>query len=106
MNTAEKLAKLNKQLDLARQMVSASDPRVGEAEQRAATALIQRITSDIGAGQHAAAARAAAELLRAVLAFQASWATGQNSATGRVLTQVETLAAEIEAELRQKAAGG
>lgn len=106
MTTTEKLAKLKKQLDLARSMVSASDPRVGDAEQRAATTLIQRVTNDIDAGQHAAAARAAAELRRAVLTFQASWATGQSSATGRVLTQVETLAAEIEAELRQKAAGG
>jgi hypothetical protein len=106
MTTAEKLAKLRKQLDLARAMVNASDPRAGEAEQRVATTLVARITSDMNGGNFGAAARAATELRRAVLNFQASWARGESSATGRVLTQVETLAAEIETELRTKAAGG
>lgn len=106
MTTLEKLAKLNKQLDLSRQMVNASDPRVGEAEYRAASGLIARITGDIGLGHSGAAARAAGELRRAVLNLQASWARGESSATGRALTQVETLAAEIEAELRKQAADG
>lgn len=106
MTTLDKLAKLKKQLDLSRAMVNASDPRVGEAEHRSATGLIARISSDIELGQHDAAARAAGELRRAVLNLQASWARGESSATGRALTQVETLAAELEAELRKKAAGG
>lgn len=106
MTTAEKLAKLKAQLDLARAMVIASDPKAGVAEQRAATALIQRITGDMTLGHHDEAAKAARELYKTVLKFQAAWAKGESSATGRALTQVETLAAEIEAELRRKAAGG
>ena len=106
MTTAEKLAKLNKQLAMARAMISASDPRAGDAENRAAAALIVRITGDIGLGRHAAAASASSALHRVGVSLPTAWASGDTSATGRVLTQVETLAAEIEAELKQKAAGG
>ena len=106
MTTAEKLAKLNKQLAMARAMISASDPRAGDAENRAAAALIVRITGDMGLGRHSTAASAASELHRVIISMQKAWASGDSSATGRVLTQVETLAAEIEAELKQKAAGG
>ena len=106
MTTAEKLAKLKAQLDLARAMVNASDPRAADVEQRAATALISRITGDMTLGHYDEAAKAAGELYRTVLKLQAAWAKGESSATGRALTQVETLAAEIEAELRRKAAGG
>lgn len=106
MTTAEKLVKLKAQLDLSRDMVNASDPKAADAEHRAVTALILRITGDMTLGHHDEAARAARELYEAVLKFQAAWAKGESSATGRVLTQVERLAAEIEAELRRKATGG
>lgn len=105
MTTAEKLAKLKAQLDLAQAMVNASDPRAADAEQRAVTALILRVTGDMTLGHYDEAARAARELYGAVLKLQAAWAKGESSATGRALTQVETLAAEIEAELRRKASG-
>ena len=106
MTLAEKLTKLNKQLGLARAMINASDPKSGDAENRAATALILRITGDISLGHYDAAATSATELHRMVVKMQKAWASGDSSATGRALTQVETLAAEIEAELKQKAAGG
>jgi len=105
MTTAEKLAKLKSQIDLACAMVNASDPKAADNEQRAVTALILRVTGDMTLGHYDEAAKAAGELYRAVLKFQAAWAKGESSATGRALTQVETLAAEIEAELRKKAAG-
>ena len=106
MTTAEKLAKLKAQLDLASAMVIASDPRAAEAEKRDVTQLILRVTGDMSLGHYDEAAKSASELYRAVLKFQAAWAKGESSATGRALTQVEALAAEIEADLRKKAAGG
>jgi hypothetical protein len=105
MTTMEKLAKLKSQIDQACAMVKASDPNAADTEQRAVNALILRITGDVTAGHYDEAAKVAGELRRAVLKLQAAWASGQSSATGRVLTQVETLAAEIESELRQKALG-
>ena len=106
MTTAEKLAKLKSQIDLACAMVNASDPKATDNEQRAVTALIQRVTDHMTAGHYAEAAKAARELHRAVVKLQMAWARGESSATGRALTQVETLAAEIDAELSKKAAGG
>jgi hypothetical protein len=103
MTTTEKLRKLKSQVDQACAMVNASDPGAADAERREVTALILRVTGDVGLGHYDEAARAAKELSHAVLRLQAAWATGQSSATGRVLTQVETLAREIEAELRQQA---
>jgi hypothetical protein len=105
MTTQEKLSKLKAQVDQACAMVGASDPKAADFEQRAVTAQIMRVIGDMGLGNHAEAAQAAEELYRAVLKLQAAWATGQSSATGRVLTQVEKLAAEIREELRRKAAG-
>jgi hypothetical protein len=105
MTTAEKLAKLKAQLDLARAMVTASDPKAAEFEHREVTALMLRVTGDMGLGHYDEAASSARELYQAVLKLQAAWAKGESSATGRALTQVETLAAEIEADLRRKAAG-
>lgn len=106
MTTAEKLAKLKSQVGLACDMIKASDPQAAATHQRAITSLILRITGDMGLGHYDEAAKAAGELRAAVLQLQAAWARGESSATGRALTQVETLAAEIEAELRRKAAGG
>jgi hypothetical protein len=100
MTTEEKLAKLKSQLVQARAMIGASDPKAGESEQRAAAGLIQRVKDAMAHNRCDEAASVARELYRAVLKFQAAWATGQSSATGRALTQVETLAAEIEVELR------
>lgn len=105
MTTTEKLAKLKAQLDGAHDMIKASDPAAADAEWRTATSLILRITGDITLKHYEEAANAAGELSGAVLKLQAAWAKGESSATGRALTQVETLAAEIEAELRRKAAG-
>jgi hypothetical protein len=99
MSTMEKLAKLKSQLGQARAMIGASDPTAGASEQRAAVALIQRISDAMTHKRYDEAAKVARELYQAVLKFQASWATGQSSATGRALTQVETLAAEIQTEL-------
>lgn len=104
MTTAEKLAKLKSQIDLACAMVGASDPKAAEAEKRTVAALIQRITGDMTQGRYDQAARSARELSAAVLNLQAAWARGESSATGRALTQVEKLATEIEAELRAKVA--
>src|SRR5262245_7794414 len=105
MTTTEKLRKLKTQIDQACAMVNASNPGTAEAEQHEVTALILRVTGDIGLGHYDEAATAAHQLYRAVLFIQAAWATGESSATGRVLTQVETLAADIERELRARAAG-
>jgi hypothetical protein len=105
MTTAEALAKLRSQVDLACDMIKASDPKA-EAQRRAISSLTSRITHDMTLGHHREAARAAGELRVAVLQLQAAWARGESSATGRALTQVESLAAEIEAKLRRKAAGG
>ena len=105
MTTTEKLKKLKSQVDQACAMVNASDPGAAHAERREVTALILRITGDNGLGNHDEAARAAKELYQAVLKLQAAWATGESSATGRVLTQVEALAREIETDLRQQASG-
>jgi hypothetical protein len=102
MTTLEKLGKLKTQVDLACSMVKATDPRAAE-EQRSITALITRITGDIGLGHYDEAAKVAGELHRTLIRLQKGWAMGESSATGRVLTQVETLGAEIAAELRQKA---
>jgi hypothetical protein len=102
MTTLEKLGKLKTQVDLACSMVKATDPRAAE-QQRNITALITRITGDIGLGHYNDAAQVADELHRALIKLQKGWAMGESSATGRALTQVETLAAEIEAELRKKA---
>jgi hypothetical protein len=100
MSVQEKLAKLNEQLKLAGSMVQASDPNAAASEQRSITALIQRITADVTLKHYAEAAKVARELHRAVLKLQAAWAMGESSATGRVLTHVETLAADIAAELQ------
>jgi hypothetical protein len=105
MTTAEKLARLKSQIDQACAMVKASDPKAADTEQREVTSLILRITGDMTLGHYSEAADVAGELHRAVLKLQAAWASGQSSATGRVLTQVETLAAEIEKDLRLKAGG-
>jgi hypothetical protein len=105
MTTTEKLRKLKTQIDQACAMVNASNPGAAEAERHEVTALILRVTGDIGLGHDDEAATAAHQLYRAVLKLQAAWATGESSATGRVLTQVETLAAEIERDLRARAAG-
>jgi hypothetical protein len=105
MATTEKLKKLKTQIDQACAMVNASNPGAADAERREVTALILRVTGDIGLGHYDEAAGAANQLYRAVLKLQAAWASGESSATGRVLTQVETLAAEIERELHAKAAG-
>jgi hypothetical protein len=104
MTTEEKLAKLKSQLDQARAMIGASDPKAGEPEQRAVAALIQRVQDAMAHKRDGEAAGVARELYRAVLKFQASWATGKSSATGRALTQVETLASEIQAELSARVA--
>ncbi|HKE46087.1 MAG TPA: hypothetical protein VKB41_16250 [Steroidobacteraceae bacterium] len=100
MSVLEKLAKLNKQLNDARAMVQASDPTAAQQEHRAAVALIQRITGDVTLKHYDVAASAARELHAILVKMQMGWAMGQSSATGRVLTQVETLAKEIETELR------
>jgi hypothetical protein len=105
MTTTEKLSKLKAQVDLACAMVNASDPKAADVEQRTVTSLILRVTADMGRGQYEEASEGAGQLYKAVLKLQAAWAKGESSATGRALTQVETLAAEIEAELRRKAAG-
>jgi hypothetical protein len=103
MTTAEKLAKLKSQVDLACDMIKASDPQAAATHQRDITSLILRITGDMTLGHYDDAAKAAGNLRAAVLRLQAAWARGESSATGRALTKVETLAAEIEAELRRKA---
>lgn len=105
MTTAEKLAKLRSQVDLAQQMVQATDPRAADAEQKAIVALIQRVTAEVNAARHSEAARSARTLYDAVIKLQAAWARGESSATGRALTRVESLAAEIADELLQKAKG-
>jgi hypothetical protein len=104
MSTLEKLGKLNKQVELAYSMVKATDPRAAE-EQRSITAMISRINADIVLRHFDEAANKAGELRRLLIKLQKGWAMGESSATGRVLTQVEALAGEIEAELRQKATG-
>ena len=106
MTTAEMLARLKSHVDLACDMIKASDPKAAETQRRRISSLTARITSDMTLGRHKEAARAAGELRIAVLQLQAAWARGESSATGRALTQVESLAAEIESELRRKAAGG
>ena len=99
LSVLEKLAKLNKQLSDARAMVQASDPTAAQAEHRAAVGLIQRITGDVTLKHYDTAASAARELHAIVVKMQKGWAMGESSATGRVLTQIEVLAAEIQAEL-------
>lgn len=104
--TAERLAKLKSQVDLACDMIKASDPSAAETQRRAIASLTMRITDDMNNGRHDGAARTAGELRLAVLELEAAWARGESSATGRALTQVESLAAEIEAALRQNAGRG
>jgi hypothetical protein len=106
MTTAERLAKLKSQVDLACDMIKASDPKAANTQQAAIASLIDRITGDMTLGHYDEATKSAGELRTAVLALQAAWARGESSATGRALTQVETLAAEIEKDLRRKAADG
>lgn len=104
MTTAEALARLKSQVELACDMIKVSDPGAADIQRRAISSLISRITGDMTLGRHDKAAKAAGELRAAVLQLQAAWARGESSATGRALTQVESLAVEIEAELRSKAA--
>lgn len=106
MTTAEMLARLKTQVDLACDMIKASDPKAAEAQRRAISSLTSRITEDMTLGRYKQAAQVAAELRAAVLQLQAAWARGESSATGRALTQVESLAMNIEAELKRQAAGG
>ena len=106
MDTAERLARLKSQVDLACDMIKASDPKAAGAQQRSIAKLIRRISDDMTLGKYSEAVKGAGELRAAVLQLQAAWARGESSATGRALTQVETLAVEIERELRRKAAGG